>query len=228
MTRRGVPPAPEEINDAIVCVIYQVTVGGCPVRRANLASLRISGPGRNLLLPVRKGQSGQIRIEWWETKNKKELTVELTPQAAEVVQHFVEHFRPRLMVNVGSAPDNPYLFPAGGQGHRDGALLNAAFVDRNRKIGGFLLNMHVQRHLTAFVILKQDPNGDGHRPEGFWATGTARRPSGTTRRSMTSLPSRNTTNCSNWPGSMLSAFHCCGGGGDGPLQHRVRYGAAAP
>ena len=166
VTRRGVPPAPEEINDAIVCVIYQVTVGGCPVRRANLASLRISGPGRNLLLPGRKGQPGQMRIEWWETKNRKELTVELTPQAAEVVQHFVEHFRPRLMANVGSAPDNPYLFPAGGQGHRDGALLNAAFVDRNRKIGGFLLNVHVQRHLTAFVILKQDPNGDGHRPEG--------------------------------------------------------------
>jgi hypothetical protein len=158
VTRRGVPPAPEEINDAIVCVIYQVTVGGCPVRRANLASLRISGPGRNLLLPGRKGQPGQIRIEWWETKNRKELTVELTPQAAEVVQHFVEHFRPRLMANVGSAPDNPYLFPAGGQGHRDGALLNAAFVDRNRKLGGFLLNVHVQRHLTAFVILKHDPH----------------------------------------------------------------------
>jgi integrase len=98
-----------------------------------------------------------MRIEWWETKNKSQLTVELTPQAAEVVQHFVEHFRPWLMVNVGSAPDNPHLFPAGGQGYRDGALLNKGFVDRNRKIGGFLLNMHVQRHLTAFVILTQDP-----------------------------------------------------------------------
>jgi integrase len=157
VARRGVPPVPEEIGDAIVCVIHQVTVGGCPVRRANLASMKISGPGRNLLLPVRKGQPGQLRIEWWETKNKSQLTVELTPQAAEVVQYFIEHFRPWLMVNVGSAPDNPYLFPASGQGYRDGALLNKCFVDRNRKIGGFLLNMHVQRHLTAFVILTQDP-----------------------------------------------------------------------
>jgi integrase len=159
VTRRGVPPSPEEINDAIVCVLYQVTVGGCPIRRANLASLRIVGPKRNLLLPERKGQCGQIRIEWWETKNKKELLVELTPHAAEVIHHFIQCFRPKLMINVGSAPDNPYLFPAGGQGHRDGTLLNAAFVDRNRKIGGFLLNVHVQRHLTAFIILKQDPNG---------------------------------------------------------------------
>ncbi|EWY35713.1 hypothetical protein N825_37410 [Skermanella stibiiresistens SB22] len=157
LVRDGTPPTPEQINDAIVCVIYHVTVGGCPVRRANLASLRIGGPGRNLLLPTRAEQPGHVRLDWWETKNRTELNVELTPRAVEVIAHYLEHFRPRLMANVGSAQDNPHLFPAGGQGHRDGTLLNRASVDRNREIGGFVLNMHVQRHLTAFIILTHDP-----------------------------------------------------------------------
>jgi integrase len=35
--------------------------------------------------------------------------------------------------------------------------LNAPFVDRNLKIGGFHLNLHCCRHLAAKIILDQDP-----------------------------------------------------------------------
>ncbi len=161
VARRQTPPTPEEINDAIVCVLHHVTMGGCPARRANIASLTINGAGRNLELPMRNGQPGYVKFEWWQVKNKRELSIELTPRAAEVIMHFIEHFRPQLMINVRSNPDNPFLFPAARDAYRDGTVLNRIFVDRNRRIGGFILNMHVQRHLAAFVILKQDPNAMG-------------------------------------------------------------------
>lgn len=158
VARRRTPPTSEEINDAIVCVLHHVTMGGCPARRANIASLKIYGAGRNLELPLRKGQPGHITVNWWQVKNRREISIALTPHAAEVIGHFIEHFRPQLISNVGASPDNQFLFPAVGQAHRSGVILNRIFLDRNRRIGGFILNMHVQRHLAAFVILKQDPN----------------------------------------------------------------------
>src|SRR3546814_19633367 len=49
------------------------------------------------------------------------------------------------------------LFPAAGRKYRSGIHLNRIFVDRNWNVGGFLLNIHCQRHICGKLILDEDP-----------------------------------------------------------------------
>jgi integrase len=73
-----------------------------------------------------------------------------------MVEFYLKHVRPVIAERVGADPDNPYLFPARGKGHRAPESLNKQFVERNWKVGGFRLNLHCQRHLAAKIILDRD------------------------------------------------------------------------
>ncbi|MBW7851654.1 MAG: hypothetical protein H3C38_14265 [Rhodospirillales bacterium] len=144
----------EAMNLALVATLHAI-LRAAPLRRANLSTLRIYGPSRNLHLPP--AGRGRIEIPWHEVKNGKDLFVELTDSSVAVVRWFIQDVRPLLVRAVGSAPDNPFLFPAAEQSHRAPTLLNRSFVHVNRRVGGFLQNLHLARHLTAKIILDQDP-----------------------------------------------------------------------
>ena len=148
-------PKPEDINDMIVAVLHAIT-RCCPLRRENLAALRLDGSGASLTLPPNGKGRGYIFIPGAMTKNKDDIHVELTPEAVAMIRFYIEHFRPALMRAVGADPANPYLFPMRGTDHRSGELLNRHFRERNWKYGRFVLNVHCQRHLCAKIILDQD------------------------------------------------------------------------
>lgn len=59
---------------------------------------------------------------------------------------------------VGASPDNPYLFPGRGMRNHSQGELNKDFVARNRRPGGFVLNLHCQRHMAAKAVLDTDPS----------------------------------------------------------------------
>jgi integrase len=108
-------------------------------------------------MPAFEGDRARLTIPARYVKNKKQIDGELTPEAAEIVHFFIKHFRPVLMKAVGASVRNPYLFPAAGGKHRTGTQLNDIFTRRNWKVGGFVLNIHCQRHVCAKLILDDDP-----------------------------------------------------------------------
>ncbi|UEM18455.1 tyrosine-type recombinase/integrase [Skermanella mucosa] len=148
-------PTLEDVGDMIVCVLHAIT-RCCPMRRRNLTQLRILGPDRNLVLPPKHGV-GYLHVDWQEVKNRRAIDVEIPEEYVRVLRRWIDVYRPALMRAVGADSANPYLFPAAGMAHRAPTLLNSAFVDRNRKIGGFELNLHLQRHLAAKIVLDQEP-----------------------------------------------------------------------
>lgn len=149
-------PDAKEVNDAIACVLHAISQC-CPIRNANLAGITILGADPWLVLPRFKGDHGRLKIPAEFVKNRKQIDAELTPEAVATVRMFVEHFRPIMASRVGSAPDNPYLFPAADRKHRTGIQLNRIFTSRNWKIGGFVLNLQCQRHICGKLILDEDP-----------------------------------------------------------------------
>ncbi|HQT89709.1 MAG TPA: site-specific integrase [Acidiphilium sp.] len=149
------PPSPEEIGDAIVCVIYAVSLC-CPMRRKNLAALRISGGAAEIWLPPNGRGTGRLRVPAVDVKNNVDLNAELDVTTVKILTIWLDVFRPALMQFVGSDPMNPYLLPAKKLQHRADGLLNKGFVTRNRR-AGLVLNLHCMRHLCAKVILDQDP-----------------------------------------------------------------------
>jgi hypothetical protein len=149
-------PTLEDIGDMMVCVLHRI-IRCAPMRRENLAELRCTGPGRNVILPTNKGGVGHMHVDWQEVKNNVNLDAELDVDAVAAIRRWLDVYRPALAKAVGSDDENHFLFPAAGAAHRAGSLLNAPFVDRNLKIGGFHLNLHCSRHLAAKIILDQDP-----------------------------------------------------------------------
>jgi len=158
---KGRAPTPEQVNDMIACALHAIT-RTCLFRRKNIANMRIAsipelGINQNLVVPASGQGEGTVHIPADETKNYKALTFKLPVEIVSILRLFIDHFRPALMKAVGADPRNPYLFPMAGMGHRDAGMLNRIFVSRNWDVGGFVLNLHVQRHMGAKIILDQDP-----------------------------------------------------------------------
>jgi len=155
-TKHGRALLLEDVNSMTACVLHHIT-RCCPARRQNLAELCILGPHQNVRLPSARGE-GFIYIDWTKTKNRNDQPIALTPETVEVIRFYIEHFRPVLAKAVGADDANPYLFPAAGMKYRSPGLLNKAFRERNWDAAGIVLNLHVQRHVCAKVILDQDPS----------------------------------------------------------------------
>jgi hypothetical protein len=155
--KQGKMPTPSETNDGVVLVLHALT-RCCPLRRSNLARITVFGPNAWLRMPLQGEGVARITVPREYVKNRKELTVELTPMAVQMTAFYLEHLRPVIAARVGADPANPYLFPAYGMHHRAPESLNAHFADRNWKLGGFSLNLHCQRHLAGKIMLDRDPN----------------------------------------------------------------------
>lgn len=145
----------EASNLVLVALVHRI-LRCVPMRRMNLAGLRIGGPRPQVALPFHGKGEGRIEIDWLEVKNKRAITVHLDESTVALMRYWIRDLRPHLMARVGSNPGNPYLFPARGDGHRDGNQINTRFRDINEQHGGFLMNLHLARHLTAKIILDED------------------------------------------------------------------------
>lgn len=148
-------PTFEEINDLIVAILHLMDRCG-PTRRQNKAALRFRGNQAHFMLPEHEGAEVRIHIPAAETKNRNSIDMVWPKEVAAIVRLYLKHYRPALARAVGADAENPCLFPAKGMRHRSGTALNRIFVHRNWKYGGFLLNMHCQRHLAAKLILDAD------------------------------------------------------------------------
>jgi|GEM_PF-2191546 len=150
----------EDCNDLAVAIAYAISRSAA-LRPKNYVKLRITGSQRNVSLPVRHRADGYIHIDWAEVKNGVNLDIVLPPETVDLIELWCKYARDVVAKAVGAAADNPYLFPGRGMSHRTAAELNKDFVSRNRRYGGFVLNLHCQRHMAAKAILDTDPGKMG-------------------------------------------------------------------
>jgi len=158
-----------DLNDGVTAVAAAL-LQCCPVRRENLAELRLArcrerGLDANLYIPGtpdarhsrRSARPARIHLTPWETKSDVEMTVVASQFATRALQLYRDRVRPELLRRHGSAPENPYLFPGPGLRERPHSKLTRDYRDRARQ-AGFELDLHCNRHLTAKIVLDRDPS----------------------------------------------------------------------
>jgi integrase len=143
--RGGVADA-VKIRDALALALLLVA----PIRIKNLAGLDLE----RHLVRTRPGRNGIVHlvIPAREVKNKNDLEFELPAEVVELLDIYVERYRPRLV----SVP-SPWLFPALDGGPKAAAALGAQITKMVKAQAGLALNPHLVRHLAAKLILDDSP-----------------------------------------------------------------------
>jgi len=121
-----------------------------PLRAKNLAALTLD----RHFVRSRPGLSAVVHlvIPAGEVKNKNPLEFELPPDVVRLLDLYVERFRPPLMTD-----NSAFLFPARQGGAKTPAQI-AEQIQRAIRIGtGLAHNLHLFRHLAAFLYLKAHP-----------------------------------------------------------------------
>lgn len=163
------------INDAALArsaLILQIEQRVCPMRRINLARLRIDGDDPHITLPVGGGE-GSLRLPAGEVKNLRTVHVRIDPDTVRMIREFYEKFRPICMKHAKADPENEHLFPgrgrdrkergrAGGyplgKGYFTATKLNSTFSKHMWKHFKINIDLQVMRHIAGKVILDQDPS----------------------------------------------------------------------
>jgi hypothetical protein len=151
----------EDICDLITAIVG-VIMRSAPLRRENLGELRVGtcleeNLGPNIYIPREPGRQGWIHLWAGEIKKGSEdFECWLTPLATRFLRFYLDHARPEVLRRRNSSPDNPYLFPSHGMRHRPLGLITRHWGARCRE-AGFQMDLHANRHITAKIVLDQDP-----------------------------------------------------------------------
>jgi integrase len=121
----------------------------CPMRRKNLAGLRLD---LHLYRPdPRQRQLTHILISADEVKNERAIQWPLPAESARLIQTFITRYRPQL-VN----PGNPHLFGTGDK-LRSAQHLGEWLAGAVTRELGVEFNIHLARHFAAWNFLRENP-----------------------------------------------------------------------
>ncbi|SFQ04791.1 tyrosine-type recombinase/integrase [Tranquillimonas alkanivorans] len=170
--RLGRSPQPRHIALARSAILARLSQRVAPLRRENLARLRIGGETPHIRLPVGRGH-GWLILPARELKNLRSITVRIDPETVEMLRSWRKHFRPVALARAGSDADNPHLWPgaetvrpelgktgryADGHGYITLNAMSRAFGHHMRRWARLDMDLHVMRHIAGKVILDQDPS----------------------------------------------------------------------
>jgi integrase len=152
MTRPLVRLPSRVYNDAVrfqsaVAIAIQLVA---PLRAKNLAGLMLD----RHFVRSRPGPNGVVHlvIAAGEVKNKNPLEFELPPDVVRLLDFYNERFRPLLLKE-----PSPFLFPARQGGAKAPAQLAAQVKRAIKTSTGLIVNLHLFRHIGAFLYLKAYP-----------------------------------------------------------------------
>jgi len=146
-----------------------------PLRRKNLARLRISGPQPHIHLPIGNGE-GRLSFPAIEMKNLRAVEVRIDPDTVRMIQEFTTTFRPISMSRDSILEENEHLFPGAevkrpelgsdaeypeGLGYHSLDAFGNTYSRHMRSKCALDVDMHVARHIAAKVILDIDPSAMG-------------------------------------------------------------------
>jgi integrase len=145
-------PTPEQALRAMHAVAIELLLH-VPVRIGNLTQTEI---GKNLL-EVRRGKERRYQLVFStaETKNSEPVEAEISLQSAELLEHYMKHFRQVL-----GEPGSNRLFT--GARREDGVRASGAFstslTEFILKETGLNMHMHLFRHLAGYFYLARNPD----------------------------------------------------------------------
>ncbi len=121
----------------------------CPMRRKNLAELRID---QHLYRPdPRLKTLTHLLISADEVKNDTSIQWALPKESAQLIEDFLTHHRPHLV-----EPGNPYLFGTGSK-LRSAQHLGEWLAGEVTARVGVEFNVHLARHFAAWNFLRMYP-----------------------------------------------------------------------
>ncbi|TLP45426.1 hypothetical protein FDK21_11730 [Cohaesibacter sp. CAU 1516] len=129
-----------------------------PVRAGNLITLKFRGEERNIFI---NDDDLRIQLQSAAVKNRKAINHEADDDAAPIVQWYISHIRPKLINDHpyrAKLCDSDYLFPSTSFAR---PLDLTTFYDHYRDgcgVIGLDLTIHLARHISATIILAEDPN----------------------------------------------------------------------
>lgn len=151
LMRRAANPALSP-KDAARLAMYAVALEillVCPMRRKNLAELRVD---QHLFWPdPRLKRLTHLLIRPDEVKNERAIEWELPSESARLIEHFLTHHRPHLV-----EPGNPFLFGTGSK-LRSAQHLGEWLSGEITATIGVAFNVHLVRHFAAWNFLRLNP-----------------------------------------------------------------------
>jgi integrase len=120
------------------------------IRLGNLGSIRL---GENLIKP------GGLEHPYWlvfpdyDVKNDIDLQFPLDARTSELIEGYVENFRPALI----RGSNEPWLFPGGKHGRKRLTTLSTQITDRIEAATGLRMTAHQFRHAAAAILLRARP-----------------------------------------------------------------------
>jgi hypothetical protein len=141
-------PVKAGITAQIAVAIAILTIA--PIRLGNLGRTRI---GENLIKPAGLREVYWLVFPEHDVKNNVPLEFELDSRVTELVDEYLENFRPALV----RASNPVWLFPGEDSGHKVIEGLAAQITQRIRSTTGVRITPHQFRHAAAAIFLKHYP-----------------------------------------------------------------------
>ena len=137
-----------------------------PVRLANLVSIEL---GQNLIKPGGLSTPCWLVFPHYDVKNRVDLNFQFDQPLTDLIDEYVQEFRPRLLRGANAA----WLFPGEGGQPKHPLLFGKQITERIQRAIGLRITPHQFRHAAAAIYLKHHP-GDyetvrrllGHRDIG--------------------------------------------------------------
>lgn len=137
------------ISLATIALQMQILIRA-PIRIGNLLSIRLD---YHLKRMEDATPSYQLYFPHYDVKNRTELDFPLTDETAEMLDQYIQNFRPRL----GPGHQGDLLFPGENNKSRSSTHASVYIAETVEERVGLRLTAHQFRHAAATVILKQRP-----------------------------------------------------------------------
>ena len=146
-------PTPSEALRFQIAVAIEITIRTL-FRLNNLSAIEI---GRHLTWAGKgKRRTMHLSIPADEVKNGVELHRVIAPESAEMIEEYIERYRPVLL----KAPSK-HLFPGEKGGGKQKGWLSKQMSDCIRRETGIVMHTHLFRHFGVILLLNAYPGGDG-------------------------------------------------------------------
>ena len=121
-----------------------------PVRAANLAAIRLD---ENLIRPGGLQSPYLLVFPNYDVKNRVDLTFEFDDYLSELIDEYVQEYRPSLL----RGANGDWLFPGTTGGSKDPHLFGIQITERIQKATGLRITIHQFRHAAAAIYLRYHP-----------------------------------------------------------------------
>ena len=141
-------PTKAAVTAGIAVAIKILTEG--PVRAANLAAIRLD---ENLIKPGGPESLYILVFPHHDVKNRVELTFELSEELTDLIDEYIQEYRPSLLRGF----NGDWLFPGTTGGSKNPHLFGIQITERIQKATGLRITIHQFRHAAAADYLKCHP-----------------------------------------------------------------------